>query len=196
MAPSLFKKSYAIVFVGSRFTPSPPQRTALRRQTPYGLIQITYLQSFREAFSFHKEFPPFEPYHYPSPITRQAVRCRPGQCSHPTEPMPFAQGLHDLVPRLKPTHVIANSGWTVKDISCDLQKLEQTGGVKVAFISHPATRGQRAATDRSQWACSIPVLDRETITLNAPDSFYWDDAHVLSAANQEFNYQLLDMICD
>ena len=77
--------------------------------SPYGPIQITFLVSYIDLVKFHDAFPPLswepKPGHTPT-------FCKPGDCSHPASvSLTTGEALLEIVPKLNPTHVFANTGW-------------------------------------------------------------------------------------
>jgi hypothetical protein len=175
-----------------------------RISTPFGLITITYLQTFVGIVNFHSEFPPFSPYaSYKDSLSITPPRCQPGFCSHPPSLILNATAaLLEVVPKLQPTHVFAQEGWKHDEgdipqrFGCAVDAFErQNPGVKAFVISHPCIREQSSDFEVPINGCNATVFDRRKLTANVPKTWYWDRLHLLSIVNQEFNHQLLDMIC-
>jgi hypothetical protein len=163
----------------------------LRRQTPFGLIEIAFLQNFNNSVRFHADFPPF------SPFEKTEGRCLPGKCSHQAgeKVLDSNTTLWSMLSSLNATHVFANTGWTdTASFACDLQHYGATTGVEATFVTHFASRGNK----KTIWptlTCNVSVLDRITPTTGIPSSWFYDGMHALSIANEEVNHMMLDKIC-
>jgi len=161
----------------------------LQRQTPYGLIQITYLQNFEDTVKFHDGFPPFD---------IVGDRYDPGCCSGPPREVFSSIGVvQNISSRLNATHVFVSKGWTTPpDFACALTAARSSNvssKIKVELITHPALRNQKKHTPPQE--CDVKVLNRAAMSMHVPGDWFWDQLHVLSILNQEFNHLLLDHIC-
>jgi hypothetical protein len=187
----------------------------LRMSSPFGPINITYLQNFQDSVKFHSEFPPLSPY-YPysnndtnttteegSDSNNNTSRCQPGFCDHaPAIVLNTANTLLQMVPQLQPTHVFGQTGWkhhfgsTPNTFGCILETfMLENPGVNAYAISHFWERGAVRYNKVPLHGCNATVFDRVTPSYLAPASWYWDKKHVLSILNEEMNHQLLDYIC-
>jgi hypothetical protein len=175
----------------------------LRRHTPFGLVQVTYLQNFKDQVKFHAEFPPFSEFSTTNRTDNDVHRCDPGLCSHPyTNVSDTKTTLLEVVPMLRPTHVFANTGWNHNlhdaQFGCVLDLFRsQNPSIEAAFvITHPMTKNKKKKGDSlPEQGCNSSVFDRMTSTSGLPRSWFWDSMHLLSIANQEFNHMMLDKIC-
>ena len=43
--------------------------------------------------------------------------------------------------------------------------------------------------------CDVGVLDRTTMNGGVDPSWYWDHAHVLGILNEQYNHQMIKMVC-
>jgi hypothetical protein len=170
---------------GATFRPGTTyENRFLRRQTPFGLIRLTYLQNFQNSVRFHADFPPY------SPFEKTEGRCLPGRCSRQA-------GEKVLLSGLNATHVFANTGWTdTASFACDLQHYGATTGVEATFVTHFVSGGNET-TIWPTLGCNVSVLDRITPTTGIPSSWLFGGAalHALSIVNEEVNHMLLDKIC-
>ena len=178
----------------------------LRRHTPFGLVQVTFLQNFNNELKFHGDFPPFSEFSLPTNRTNH--RCSPGLCSHPfTYISDTKTAMAEVVPMLRPTHVFVDVGWDQdlddKEFGCVLDRFRrQNPGHEAAFvITHPGTRVTTRlrrpfrGDSLPEQGCNASVFDRFTPTNGLPNSWFSDDVHLLSIVNQEFNHMMLDKIC-
>ena len=197
----------------------------LHRMTRHGPIQITYLQNFIGTLTFYPGFPPLlTTSNNTSTNTTHAITdsgddfyppCRPGLCNITRQPVKsnvqvyqMADALESMIPRLQPTHLFAVNGWHEKEISCELQQYAQQHNIYTAAMTHPAERQpprqrkggkptkRRLSVSSSIRCPRVPVLDRHELSVGAPRELYRDKKHSLSTLNREFNYKLLEMICD
>jgi hypothetical protein len=187
-----------------RPNPFKPERTNenryLRRHTTFGLVQVTYIQNFDDKLKFHAEFPPFSD--VSTTNGTDVRRCKPGMCSHPfTNVTDTKTALLEVLPLLQPTHVFASTGWAhnLKDpgLGCALDTFRnQNPSVEAAFvITHPMGRSKGQKPTVPEQGCNSSFLDRITPTIGVPHSWFWDNVHLLSIVNQEFNHMMLDKIC-
>jgi hypothetical protein len=173
----------------------------LRRHTPFGLVQVTYIQNFVDKLQFHAEFPPFSD--VSTTNGTDVRRCKPGNCSHPFSNVSDTKtALLEVVPLLRPTHVFASTGWAhnLNDpgFGCALDTFRsQNPSVEAAFvITHPMlARSEGPKPTVPEQGCNSSFLDRITPTIGVPASWFWDTKHLLSIVNQEFNHMMLDKIC-
>ena len=167
----------------------------IRRRSSYGTSHITYLQSFASLLQMHvDQFPP----PHPMDVTN-VTRCAPGSCSQPHTFYGIPSDLPKILPLFQPTHVIAQAGWKLADISCELEQLATNypGIANVYMINHMATRFMNVPRAIPALKCPnvTTLIDRQSMTTGIPKFFYWDKVHMLSAANRELNEQLLDHLC-
>jgi len=200
------------------FTPgSTYENRYLQRQTPFGLIRLTYLQYFGAAagISVHRDFPPFRDFH----TAKHGDHCHPGECSAQTPRMRLDKSLDDIVAKMEPTHLFVQTGWVEKNIGCLLALFEQKhSGVQAWVMTRPCEQGTScpygkptvvaplysANSNVSAHAmhcnvhpqgCNAKVFDRFTSSSGVPQHWYFDNMHVLSILNQVFNHDLIDAIC-
>ena len=152
----------------------------------------------------NQDFPPFSPF---SDNTISSKRCTPGECgrakSHDGDSVDAWSGnlneaLETMVPMLNATHVFVNPGWEFgRDISCELNTFAKSHpNIEVSYMSNPLdTSGKVKMLDPTSMECQIGYLDRTTISSNVPFHWYWNELHVLSILNEEFNHQLIKTIC-
>ncbi|KAL7521505.1 hypothetical protein ACHAWX_006182 [Stephanocyclus meneghinianus] len=172
----------------------------IKRITRHGEINLVFLSNFVDTISMNENFPPYSPFY------NQPKRCHPGKCGRwgDGDSTDAWRGnlnatLWEVLPRLNATHVFVNLGWDrtfnhESEFSCALNKFAtHHPGIKVTYMSHP--RGKGAFFDAAALKCSVDVLDRYTLTKNVPRAWYWDELHVLSILNEEFNRQLIEKIC-
>ena len=153
----------------------------------------------------NQDFPPFTPYY-----TTSDTRCEPGACGRAEQGEgdsinawtgSLIEGVNTIVPMLGATHLLVNAGWDwERDISCDLAEFaKQHPEIKVSYLSHPLDikegKWKNNMLDPTNMECQIDYLDRTTISSNVPESWYWNNLHVLSILNEEFNHQLIKKIC-
>ena len=116
------------------------------------------------------------------------------------------QVILEIIPKMKPTHVYANTGWSEKDISCFLVGLRYpfktayiTGIYRFAALNqnNEYSFPPQNPLPTTVLACkNVSVFDRYEITKNVEKSMlYSDDFHVLSTVNEEMNHLLLFDIC-
>ena len=172
--------------------PSTVENRYFRRRTRYGTIRLTYLQTFDNRFQIH-----LNQFNSSNPFDNTTQRCLPGNCSQPYTPFTIPQQFSNVLPPYEPTHVVALSGWILRDMSCQLQAYAQAHpGVTVLAQNHPAERKHQTPPPVPPLQCNnISFVDRQTMTAGIPPFFYWDKLHVLSAANRELNAKLLDHLC-
>ena len=102
------------------------------------------------------------------------------------------------------THAFINPGWSFDhDPSCDLYDYAKLHPeMKIAYLSNPPdkflhTKPKRHIdeVDPTNLNCPLDYLDRTTMAKDVPLDWYLDDLHVLSILNEEYNHQLVEMIC-
>lgn len=84
--------------------------------------------------------------------------------------------------------------------ACHMKSFEMLNpSIKMYLISHPPARdtlhNPSAKFNESNLACDVDVLDRTTVNKNVPRSWYWDNLHVLSIMNEEYNHRMIEKIC-
>lgn len=177
----------------------------IKRSTPYGEINLIYLQNFENRIRMDKEFPPF------APFDQTPKRCKTGECGMDVRVDEFDgntnETLWNIVPKLGATHAFVNRGWEysctfedISDFSCTIREFErQNKDIKVYLITHPPDKiyfaDPSAKFDVKKLKCNSDVLDRTSTNKNIPHSWYWDDLHALSILNEEYNHQLVEKIC-
>ena len=172
----------------------------IKRTTPFGEINLIYLLNFLDSIQMSEESPPF------SSFDSTPQRCKTGECGPGNRTNVFKGSLNDtiwnILPQLNTTHAFVNVGWkddSVSDYSCMLQEFEHHHlDIKVHHINNPpTTRASRRNTfERKMPQCnSSDVLDRTITNTHLPPTWYWDNMHVLSILNEEYNHQLLEIIC-
>ena len=172
----------------------------IKRSTPFGEINLIYLQNFMNSISMSEEYPPF------SSFDSTPKRCKTGECGLGNRTDVFQGSLNDtiwnILPQLNTTHAFVNVGWNDEwesDYSCMLQEFEHHHlDIKVHHINNPTTRwaSRHKAFERKMPQCnSSDVLDRTITNTHLPKTWYWDNVHVLSILNEEYNHQLLETIC-
>ncbi|GKZ01246.1 hypothetical protein MPSEU_001075600 [Mayamaea pseudoterrestris] len=175
--------------------------------TQSGPIRLTYLQTFLDSVKFHPDFPPLTPWtsDMDEGITDTRAfssRCQPGLCSDaPVLTLSTREALLEMIPKLHPTHVFANTGWkhnegeTPQQLGCALQRFSiENPSVQAYVISHTWVQGSMDIAVPTH-GCNAKVFDRLTPTIGVPQSWYWDNLHSLLIVNQELNHLLLDMVC-
>jgi len=171
-----------------------------RRNTVFGEINLIYLQNQRDRISMNKDFPPYVPFYNPN-----NKRCKPGECgrwstgdSTNAYVGNLKSSLYDIIPLLNTTHLFVNSGWDFeRDISCELKEFSKSHpDIKVTYLSQPLDiSGKVQMLDPRKMKCKIDTIDRTSMTEGVPQSWYVDSVHVWSILNEEFNHQLIKMIC-
>lgn len=176
----------------------------IRRQTPYGILNLVYLQNFQNLVRIEQDYPPFAPFE-----TRAPQRCAPGTCSHDRRVNAFAGTLNEtlstVLPLLNATHALVNLGWEFQfpftrdegRLSCDLRAFEgRHPGLAVDLITHVPKLGVLRTYEASRLDCpGAGVLNRWDIARGVPRSWYWDPVHVLGILNEAFNHELVEQLC-
>ena len=187
-----------------RFRPATTyENRFIRRQTPYGILNLVYLQNFQNQVRIDQDYPPFSPFE-----TRAPRQCAPGTCSQDRRVNAFAGTLNEtlstVLPLLNATHALVNLGWEFnfpfeheRRLSCDLRAFEgRHPGLAVDLITHVPARRVRGTYKASQLDCpGAGVLNRWDIALGVPRSWYWDQGHVLGILNEAFNHELVERLC-
>ena len=166
----------------------------IRRRTPSGQLDLVYLQNFENLIRLTKDFPPFQSFD-------ALARCDPGWCDPRQSTMAYSGDLNStlwtILPKLNTTHAFVSLGWDISglsDFSCLTQKFsERYPNINVYIITHPPGPAGEPL-NVTTFKCQVNVLDRSQLT-NVPPSWYWDDLHVLSIMNEEYNHQLVEKIC-
>jgi len=207
MLASDSQSSLCDCFRPSRFKPQTTHENRfIKRYTNVGEINLIYLQNFIGEISLDQEYPPFSGFD-----TSSLKRCKTGECDDANRTVGFIGTLNstlwNILPKLNTTHAFVNLGWDFKfgmedqsEFSCAMKEFERHfPAIKLFLISHPPMREGRAspktAFDATKLKCDINVLDRTSITKNVPQNWYWDQAHVLSILNEEYNHQMVEKLC-
>lgn len=188
------------------FRPGPYKPTDIyenrfiKRETDYGEVNLIYLQNLLNFVRMNQDYPPFSSFW-------SEQRCQPGECSDSNRTNAFTGTTNDtlwILPHLNATHAFVSQGWgnlrhTI-DISCLIKNFEDHHpDVATYIISHPHHKADISDPsvffDESKLECKVKSLDRATMSKDVPREWYWDDFHVLSILNEEFNHKLIDSIC-
>ena len=163
---------------------------------------MIHLENIQDRVSMNEDYPPYQPFYWTS-----SKRCKPGECGrlgHGDAKDKWVgnlnASLYDIIPLLNATHVFANPGWDwERDISCMLREFaNHHKNIKVAYLSHPRPMSLYTLKmlDPTKMECNeVDTIDRTTMTLNVPQTWYVDNLHVWSILNEEFNHQMMKMIC-
>jgi hypothetical protein len=172
--------------------------------TTWGLIQITYLQSFMDFIYFGKLFPPFIISTDNITTSVKNERCTPGTCIPKREITTTVENSFPILFQFNLTHLFVNTGWIEKDIGCLLTEFEHKTGVLSYEISHLSWLGKRTggiippfiSGDYIPQSCQAKVFDRYTPTLYMrPEQYSHDRIHVLGSGNEELNHLLMNNLC-
>jgi len=207
-----------------RSVPFNPAQTYENRfntqSTQYGNIRLVYLQHFGRIH-MNKQYPPLRPFSLPMNDTG---RCKPGECDGESRVDAFQGSLKEtmwtILPMLNATHAFVNEGWAEMDVpianlnthsalSCAITEFQIAHpDIEVNLITHIPSRvypsqrsGYTSQTNggsssfAERMKCPIRILDRFHAAENVPDSWYFDNLHVLSILNEEYNHELIEMIC-
>ena len=173
-----------------------------KRTTAFGEINLIHLENLKDRVSMNEDYPPYQPFYWTS-----SKRCKPGECGrlgHGDAKDKWVgnlnASLYDIIPLLNATHVFANPGWDwERDISCMLREFaNHHKNIKVAYLSHPRPMSLYTLKmlDPTKMEChEVDAIDRTTMTLNVPQTWYVDNLHVWSILNEAFNHQMMKMIC-
>mmetsp|Transcript_4174 Transcript_4174/g.7977 ORF Transcript_4174/g.7977 Transcript_4174/m.7977 type:complete len:473 (+) Transcript_4174:2423-3841(+) len=177
----------------------------IKRSTVYGTTNLIYLQNFENYISMNGQFPPYSS--FDSKTMMGKGRCSVGECNDSSREIAFQGNLNDtlwqILPRLNTTHAFVNLGWEhlfpfemQSKFSCVIQEFERHHpDINIYLISHPphvsALSNPLVSFDATKLKCDIKVLDRTSMSKNAPSNWYWDGLHVLSILNEEYNHQLV-----
>ena len=186
--PNISRQGYERSIFENRF---------LRRSSPFGDINLIYLQTYHDFIRMNADFPPF------TSLMSARQRCKPGECGGARSDSfegDVNETLWKILPRLDATHVFVNDGWPARDISCELQNFERHHPkIKAVMVSHPPEVSQignpLSQFDPKSMKCDSDLLDRTTMNKNVPLSWYWDDVHVLSILNEAYNHLTIEKIC-
>ena len=167
----------------------------IKRSTRYGEINLIFLQNFQNLISLNEDYPPFSPFY-----SNSSHRCPPGNCERwgkGNSINAFAGDmnatLYEILPLLNTTHAFMNRGWAgyTPDISCHIEKFAMDHPeIDVTYLTNPPGGG----LDDRNLRCNIKYLDRTTPAQGAQE-WYWDDLHALGILNEEYNHQLIKMLC-
>jgi hypothetical protein len=176
----------------------------IERVTPFGDVNLVFLQSFINQVRMSAEFPPYASF---PPMLK---RCKPGECSPENRTIEFEGDVNKTLwhlPQLNTTHAFVTLGWAfwfdfdaISDLSCTIQEFERHHPeIDVYLLSHPPNVRDLAnptrVFDRSKLKCIIKVIDRTRMTANVPTSWYFDPDHVWGILNEEYNHLLIESIC-
>jgi hypothetical protein len=169
----------------------------IRRSTTFGDINLIYLESFGDLIQMNEDYPPFTSF-----ASTPTKRCKPGECGGVNRTNAFTGNLKEtlwkILPRLNATHAFVNHGWSISDFSCELQEFERDHpDIKTFYFSHPAEQNYPLAQfDAKSLKCGDSnLLDRTIMNKNVPRTWYWDNYHVLSILNKEYNHLSMEKIC-
>jgi hypothetical protein len=183
--------------------PTTYENRFVKRRTPFGEANLIMLINYQNKIKMGADFPPFSSFDDDD----SKKRCSPGSCGGENRTNSFIgnviETLWNIVPQLHATHVFASLGWTGLEskaqngFSCALQEFgRKHPGIKVFLITHPLNRGAKKVWNvKANLKCNVSVMDRTTISTHVPSKWYWDNLHVLSILNEEYNHQLIEMIC-
>ncbi|KAL3787878.1 hypothetical protein HJC23_000420 [Cyclotella cryptica] len=174
----------------------------VKRKTSYGEVNLVYLQNFQDLVRMNKDYPPFSSFW-------SDHRCKPGECSDSNRTNAFIGDTNStlwLLPHLNATHVFVSQGWgpwpfaQTVDMSCSIKNFESHHpSISTYLISHPLLRSaitdSAISFDGNNLECEVKSLDRATMCKDVPKEWYWDNLHLLSIMNQEFNHKLIETIC-
>ena len=173
-------------------------------RTPYGYVNLIYLQSYQDLIRIHRGFPPFAA----GPGFTTEPPCVPGYCDSLDDAYVgnLTSTLDTLIPLLGVTHAFVNLGWehlypafpSQSELSCDLLEVQtRHPGVRIHLISHPPQRKRRNIKHPTYelLKCGVDVLDRTSLTYQVPKRWYWDENHVLGVLNREYNHLLVNKVC-
>ena len=176
----------------------------IKRSTTFGEVNLIYLQNFANHIKLNKQYPPF------SPFFSTQDRCKPSECGIGNRTDAFDGDVNatmwHILPKLNATHAFINLGWEhlfnltkQSELSCNIRDFEQHHPhIKIYLLSHPHSLDSESSMfEPSQLKCDCDVLDRTVVTqgISEESNWYWDDLHVLSILNEEFNHQLVEKIC-
>lgn len=177
----------------------------IKRSTPFGEINLIYLQNYMNLIRMDEEFPPY------SSFASTPKRCKTGECNTVNRTDAFQGNLNEtlwnILPQLNATHAFVNLGWEKNfpfakqsDFSCTMREFERHHpDIKLYLISHPPKTqhidNPLANFDVKKLKCDSNVLDRTNTNKNIPSNWYWDTQHALSILNEEYNHQLVEKIC-
>lgn len=202
---SLQQDSLCDCFRAPKFKPAEVyENRFIQRSTPFGQVNLVYLNNFVNKITMNEDYPPFSPF-------VSSKRCAPGYCGPLNRTDVFIGNLNDtlwnILPKLNTTHAFVSLGWehlhgfdSQSKFSCELQNFEKHHpGIKVFLISHPPTRNHLSEPmkyfNATNLKCKIGVLDRTITNANINSAWYWDNQHVLGIMNEEYNHQMIKKVC-
>ena len=150
----------------------------------------------------NEDYPPF------SSFADTSKRCKTGECGPGNRTDDFQGNLNEIIwnilPQLHTTHAFVNVGWKDAehpDYFCTVQEFEHHHpDIKLHHhITNPPTRAESrskpsVAFETKMLQCDNDVLDRTITNTHIPTTWYWDNVHVLSIMNEEYNHQLIEKI--
>jgi hypothetical protein len=171
----------------------------IKRSTPSGEINLVNLLNCQGFVPMNEEYPPFVKF---EDAPKQRIFPTVGKW----ENINVNNTLWNILPKLNASHAFINLGWewltTIDDISelcCSIREFERHHpSIKVYFITSPPSRPTLSIDhpwNMEELKCECDVLDRTVMNKNVPGAWYWDDLHVLSILNEEYNHRLVEKIC-
>lgn len=173
-----------------------------------GDIELIYLQNFANEIRLSEAYPPFSPF-ATNTNSSMLERCTPGEC-HARKDIFVGdtnRTLWEILPLLNATDVFVNLGWesvfpldSQSNFTCDMEGFMRAhSNIKLYLISHPPHREKQYEDATHDWSskleCKVDVLDRTFMTMGVPSSWYWDQQHVLSILNEEYDHRLVELMC-
>ena len=154
----------------------------------------------------NQQFPPY------TPFFSKEERCKPGECGNGNRTNVFQGDLNatvwNILPLMNTTHAFINLGWESHfdldeqyEFSCVMQDFErQYPNIQLFLISHPPPKETlknetMPRFDPTKLKCKVKVLDRTILSKHVPEEWYFDNMHVWSVLNEEYNHQLMEKLC-
>ena len=171
----------------------------IKRSTPSGEINLVNLVNCLGYVPMNEEYPPFVKF---EDAPKRSIFPTVGKW----ENYNVNKTLWNILPKLNTTHAFINLGWEwntnfddVSEFSCNIREFERHHpSIKVYFITSPPSRPNLSIDhpwNMKMLKCDCDILDRTVMNKNVPRSWYWDDLHVLSILNEEYNHRLVEKIC-
>ena len=152
-----------------------------KRATPYGEINLIFMQNYENNIRVGVDFPPFSSF---APTSR---RCRVAECSDKNRENAFEGDLNatlwEILPQLNATHAFINLGWhrlfnfdAQSNFTCTMgEYIEANPGIKLYHISHPPVTSEipdpSTTFDGSKLKCDVDVLDRTILSKGVPKTW-------------------------